>query len=117
MISNQSKFELSPKCLQLCADAKEVLCATCKRIESGDITLNELTKIKERNDHMRKLVDETLSDEEKVAIMQLLDIRFKEQNLFMDRLHELGQLCISVHIDVHGKSVISYCVFTVLTPI
>ena len=64
--------------------------------------------IKEKRDHMNKLLTETLSEEENVIVTQLLEIRFNEQNQFMERLHQLGQLCLNIKIHVNGKNVILY---------
>ncbi len=78
----------------------------CARIKSGYITLKELSKIREKTDHVKKLLSETLSDKDNVITVQLLEIRFKEQNQFVERLRHLGQLCLNINIPVKGEKCI-----------
>ena len=79
-----------------------ILSDLCARIKSGEVTLEELSKIKEKNDHMIKLVKDSSSDEDKVIMSQLLDIRFKERSKFLERRSHIGQLCINVS-DIHVR--------------
>ena len=104
IVSNQSKFNLSAKCLRLCTGAKNVLSSICAKTRSGEISLMELSMIKEKSDYMSKLLSEALSEEDSVIVMQLLEIRLNEKNKFMERLCHLGQLCLNIKIHVNGKN-------------
>ena len=101
MVADQSKL-LSTKCLKLCTSAKDILNDLCDRIISGDIYLTELSKVKGKSTHMKKLIS-SLSHKDEVMILQLLESRFKEEKLFLERLKDLGQLCLNITIPVRGE--------------
>ena len=102
MVTDRSKFNLSTKCLLLCTRARAVLDNLCNRIKTGEVTSYELSKIKDRSGHMKQLLNESLSDKDKVIILQILERRFREQYLFQERLHQLVQLCLNINIPTKG---------------
>lgn len=103
MIKHLSEFNLSEKCITLCISAKSILENVCTQIMSGDITLRDLSLIKECYIHLRKLLSETMCEGELKNLEQLLNQRFFERDQFILRLNDLKQLFQYINIDVDGK--------------
>lgn len=101
-----NKFDLSMKCIMLCTGAQSVLEDLYAKIEAGNITLAVLSKIKEKYNHIKKIISGSTSDLTEATVLQLLETRFKEQDLFIERIHHLGQICLSINIPIKGNSML-----------
>lgn len=94
---------LSKKCEFLCTCAESALGSICTKTKNGDITLDELSMMKKRNDHVELLFEESNKDVKEVtALKQSLKERYEERDVFMRHVEKLGQLCQSVTIQVEG---------------
>ena len=102
MVAGLSEFESFDKCLMLCTSAASVLENMCETIQTGVINLTELSLMKEREEHLKKLLVEAVPSDQFQRLEQLLDQRFLEQRLFSERLKYLKQLCQSINIEVQG---------------
>lgn len=99
MVTGLESFE---KCLILCTSAASVLENVCTLIKTGDIKLSELSLMKERKEHLKKLLVEAVPSDNFRALEQCLEQRFCEQRNFSERLTYLKQLCQSINIEVQG---------------
>lgn len=102
MVTSLSVFQTFDKCLMLCTSAASMLENMCTLIETGNVKLIELSQMKEREEHLKKLLVETVPAGRLKALKQCLAQRFLEQQQFSERLKHLRQLCHSINIEVKG---------------
>ncbi len=102
MVADLSAFNLSEKCIMLCTSAKSVLENMCTLIRTGNITLADLSQMKEKIDHVNKLLCEAVSLDDLKVLQQLLEQRFLEQRRFTERLDNLKQICQNINIRIKG---------------
>ena len=73
-----------------------------RNIEGGTITLHQLSDIK--GDHLIKLLAAKFLTKERVMhVQQILEKRFNEYALFLERTVCLGLLCHQVDVPVKGE--------------
>ena len=102
MVASLSEFQTFEKCLILCTSAASVLENMCTLIKTGGIKLAELSLMKEREEHLKKLLLETSPNDQFKILNQCLDQRFREQQQFSERLKHLKQFCQCINIEVQG---------------
>lgn len=102
MITHRSEYKLSDKCITLCTSAKSILENVFARLISGEITLKELTQMKDSRDHLQKMFDESLSSDELKIVRPLLEQRCHEMLLFAERLRQLRLLCQHIKVEIMG---------------
>ena len=105
MAAGFSKFKFSDKFVTLCACAKTALDQMYTLIVNGDITLIELSRLKENEDQVYLLMKAISTDEEMVTFRSKLKQRYHEQNLFNERLNNLRYICEEVTVTVEGTYV------------
>jgi parvulin-like peptidyl-prolyl isomerase len=94
---------ISKDCISLFTYANKMLDEVRAKIMSSTITLRELLLMKEKRDHMKKLITVNVSDEqEDKHIQQVLEEKLGECALFLQRKEYLGQLCQHVKVPVKG---------------
>ena len=103
MIAHLSEYKLSEKCITLCTSAKSILESVFARLRSGEITLKELTLMKDGRDHLQKMFVDTLSSDGQ-KIQPLLELRFDEKSLFDGRLCQLRLFCQHINVEILGNN-------------
>ena len=93
---------LSEKSEILCTCAETALSEVCDKAESGEVTLIEILKLKQRKNHVKLLINESYDKDKAETLKQLLEERYEEQVLLIERAQYMGQLCHAVTIPVQG---------------
>lgn len=91
---------LSDKCIMLCTRAKSQLENICSLIETGDITLAQLSLLKENGENVDDLLK--IAPKYEGELKRLLDQRFLEKDHFTNRLNLLKQLCLHINVEIEG---------------
>ena len=103
MMSGGSVYGLSEQCAFLCVCAENTLDCVCTRIRTGEVTLEEISLLKKKKNHVEVLCAE---NEAKKAdgeqLKKLLHQRFDELEEFRKRVVLLGQVCQSITVPVKG---------------
>ncbi len=100
--SNFSKFQLSEKFITSCTCAKSALEEMCNLIETGAVTLIQLSILKEKEDRVNELLKAAITGTKMKVIQQKLKLRFHEQALFDKWLNRLKQVCQYLSIPIKG---------------
>ena len=102
MMSSGS-YGLSEHCAFLCVCAESTLNDICTRIRNGELTVEEISLLKKKKNHVEVLLAE---NEAKKAdgeqLKKLLHQRFDELEEFQERVVLLGQVCQSVTVTLKG---------------
>lgn len=107
-VSHLSEFELSEKCKVLCTKAQKLLKNMCSRIQTGNVTIMELSQMKENHDNLNKLLVNAMTKKKVTILQKVLQQRLREQELFTTRLNHLRKLCQNISIKVKGMCVHNY---------
>ena len=75
----------------------------CASIETGNITLVQLSQLKENENHVIELLCEVKTDNMINKFQLLLKQRYREEGLFAERLSRLRKVCESISITIEGK--------------
>ena len=103
MISNSSVYGLSEQCALLCMCAESTLDGVCTRIRNGEVTLEEISLLKKKKNHVEVLLAENESKKaDGEQLKQLLHQRFDELEEYRERVVLLGQVCQSLTEPVKG---------------
>ena len=103
---------LPDQCEILCTCAEAVLSSICEKTLNGQITLDELCKMRQKNRHVELLFEESSPQRDEVrALQQALKERHEERDEFIKYLEKLGQLCQSILVQIKGiVTIIHICI-------
>lgn len=99
---NTSKFKLSEKFTKLCISAKSALDHVYTSIETGSITLMQLSQLKANGYHVNELLIEVKTSSLMKKFKLSLKRRYYEQSLFAERLGRLRKVCENISISIEG---------------
>ena len=98
-----SKFKLSEKFITMCTLATSSLENMCNQIESGCVTLLQLSVLKKRESQINDLLGAAYPNRRVKAIQQNLRQRFEEQVLMGQWLKRLKQVCHYLTVPIAGE--------------
>ncbi len=97
------EYDISDKCLLLCACAESTLSDVCDRISDGNVTPSELSLIEKKKNHALKLIGAATKDKDVAKhLEEALEMRLREHKRFCEEKEHLVQLCNHVPIKIQG---------------